>query len=392
MRIVCTIVVALAVACGEEHATAPRPIVVAVPADAPPTAVVDAGTWANHVAPAEAAAQSAQPGAPELRSAVMSDEVENSDEPVAIGRLVYRVNFYVPASFRDRRVAVRAPAGELHIDVSADRLRARFIGPGWPVPEGSQVRLRPDLPGAYLFDGNGGRSLGAGQLAAWFEGRESKKMETLVGVSRDYGPPAAKPIPAQLLCALFAEWSHQERQALAYRCDGGSLPPGFRVGPWSGELTAVVPMELPRRALRADEADPPAPIVDHGGRVLLEPAALARMPASRVLPGEGPVELSIDNRTNTRAIVIAQGVPIAWVDADRSLTIPGFNPGFYSIGAIRPLGILRMTPKLTRVPGQLVIGRPRVPAPIDAKPAVSTGEPPKPVSAQQPLPSAPAPE
>jgi hypothetical protein len=300
----------------------------------------------------------------------MPDDVEDSDEPVAIGRLVYRVSFYVPASFRDHRVGVRAPAGELHVDVSANRLRARFIGPGWPVPEGSEVRLRSDLPGVYLFDARGGRSLGAGQLAAWFEGREAKKMQSVAGVLRDNAPPAAKPIPTGLLCALFAEWAHQEREGLAYRCDGGSLPPGFRVGPWSGELTAVVPMEIPRRELRADEAEPPKPIAARGGAVLLEPAAMARVPSSRVLPGSAPASLLVDNYTDTRAVLIAQGVAIAWIDSGQSLRIDGFNPGSYLIGAIRPLGILRMTPKLVRIPGELAIGRPRVAPP--AKPAEPT--------------------
>jgi hypothetical protein len=318
----------------------------------------DASDWALHVRPAElpTPAKPTQP-ALDIRTAVMSDEVEASDDPVVVARLVYRASFYVPASFRDRRVGVRAPAGELHIDVSENRLRARFIGPGWPVPEGSEVRLRPDLPGVYLFDSRGGRSLGAGQLAAWFEGREAHKAEALVGVARDYSTAAQKPLPTDLVCALLAEWSNQEREALAYRCKDGSVPPGFRVGPWSGELTAVVPMSVTRRALRADEVDPPTAIAARQSGVLLEPAALAQLPVSRALAGTAPGSLVIDNHTDARAIMLAQGVAVGWVEAGESLQLDGLQPGLYLIGAIRPLGILRMAPKLVRVPGHLVIGR-----------------------------------
>jgi len=327
-------------------------------AESTPPRAADAGEWARNVASVpEPVETSPEEPALEARPAVMPDEVEASDEPVPVARLVYRASFYVPASFRDRRVAVRAPAGELHVDVSANRLRARFVGPGWPVPEGSEVRLRADLPGVYLFDGRGGRSLGAGELAGWFEGRERKQADVVAWVSRDYAPPTGKPLPTELVCALIAEWSHQKRELLVHRCEEGYVPPGFRLGPWSGELTAVLPMEMPRRLLRADEADPPPPPRQSTSGVLLEAAALGRIPLSRALPGPEPATLSIDNRTDTRAIVIAQGVPVAWVEAGAAVDIEGLRPGTYSIGAIRPLGILRMQPRLLRVPNQIVMGR-----------------------------------
>ncbi len=339
-----------------DASASPRAPAARAPAAAVPA--VDAGDWALRVSATPAGRPQAPARTkPEIRAAVMPDEVESGDEPVRIARLVYRVSFYVPASFRDRRVAVRAPAGELQLDASENRLRARFVGPGWPVPEGSEVRMRADLPGVYLFDTRGGRSLGAGQLAAWFEGRETHRARALVGVSRDHGPPAAKPLPTALVCGLLAEWANQDREALTHRCDGGSVPPSFRVGPWSGELTAVVPMELPGRDLRADEVDPPPRIAPRDGGLLLEPAAFAHLPASRAQPGSGPASLVIDNQTDTRAIILAQGVAIGWVEAGRRLQVDGLSPGQYRIGAIRPFGILRMAPKLVRVPGHLLLGR-----------------------------------
>jgi hypothetical protein len=350
--------VLVALGCARARRAPPQPPPQPSTAEAAPSGA-DAGDWARNVARADPAPEpSPVAAAPELetRPAVMPDDVEASDEPVPVARLVYRASFYVPASFRDRRVAVRAPAGELHVDVSANRLRARFVGPGWPVPEGSEVRLRSDLPGVYLFDNRGGRALGAGELAGWFEGRARKRADVLAWVLLDYAPPAAKPLPTELVCALIAEWSHQERDLLAHRCADGLVPPGFRLGPWSGELTAVLPMEMPRRALRADEVDPPTMLGAGASGLLLEPAALARLPLSRALPGPERASLVIDNHTDARAIMLMQGVPVAWVEGGGRVSIDGLRPGTYSVGAIRPLGILRMPPRLLRVPGEVVMG------------------------------------
>jgi hypothetical protein len=285
----------------------------------------------------------------------MSDEGEASTESIRVARLVYRVSFHVPPSFRDPRARLQAPAGELQVDASLDRLRARLLGPGWPAVEGTEMRLRADLLGVYLFDEHGGRSLGAGQLAAWFEGRETEAAQARVAVRREYGARDEGPVPGELLCALLAEWGNQDREALAPRCKG-SLPPAFRVGPWSGELTAIVPMELPRSALRADEVDPPRLPSPTGGTVLLEREALARLPPSRAAIGPGG-PLVVHNQTSTRLIVLAQSVPVAFIDARQSLAIDGLVPGHYRMGAIRPLGVLRMPPKLVRIPGELKIGR-----------------------------------
>lgn len=339
----------------------------------------DAGNWAAHIGTV-LDRPGRIPGSPppqtaSVHAAVMSDDGEDTEEPVLAGRLVYRVSFYVPHSFRDHRAAVEAPAGELHVDLSRSRLRARFVGPGWPVPEGSELRLRADLPGLYLFDGHGGRSLGAGQLAGWFEGqRGGKAISTRAAVRKDWGPRAEGPLAGDMICALLSEWSNQPREALAYRCNPESLPPGFRIGPWSAELTAVVPVQLPRHGLRADHLEQPralpAPRPTHA---VLEPSALGQLAPSRAASGQ-PAALMVENRSNARVLIIAQGVPVGWIDADHSLSIAGFNPGWYRIGAVRPLGILRMHPKLVRIPGQLTIGRAEEPEPAPAA-ATATAPP-----------------
>ncbi|MFI5307941.1 MAG: hypothetical protein ACHQ53_11335, partial [Polyangiales bacterium] len=55
-------------------------------------------------------------------------------------------------------------------------------------------------------------------------------------------------------------------------------------------------------------------------------------------------------------IILAQGVPVAWVEGGASVSIDGLRPGTYSVGAIRPLGILRMPPRSLHVPGEVVMG------------------------------------
>ena len=146
---------ALAACKRDPERAAPAPA--SMPLEAEPQ--VDAGDWARHVGSAEPVRTGPRDApALEARAAVMNDDSENSDELAGVTRLVYRVRFDIPSSFRDRPPPVVAPAGELHVDVGEARMRARFVGPGWPVQEGSEVRLRTDLPGVYLFDGHGGRS------------------------------------------------------------------------------------------------------------------------------------------------------------------------------------------------------------------------------------------
>ncbi|MDH5673599.1 MAG: hypothetical protein OEZ06_15700 [Myxococcales bacterium] len=325
----------------------------------PPSPVLEAADWASHVQPTPAAV--AEPRrAPPIHPAVMRDDSEDSDDLVAARRLVYRVSFIVPPGFRSRKaLSVSPPAGELHVDLSIDRLRARFVGSGWPVDEGAQVRLRRDVSGVYLFDGLGGRSLGPGQLAAWFAGNESGRSQSRVRVRREFGARAKanQEGPAELMCALLAEWTNQSRDNLSRRCSGGSLPPGFRFGPWGAELTAVVPLELPRYALRADEVDAPAPIEHRTAHAMLDTSAMARIerrPGPRPQGSDGT--LHVVNNAITRAIVLVEGVPVGWVDGATQTRFEGLRPGTYEMGALRSFGLLRSPPRMVEVPGRLRLG------------------------------------
>jgi hypothetical protein len=328
----------------------------------PPEPIPEASDWAARVGKPPWAGAEAKGAHPEVRSAVASDATEDSAELVSARRLVYRVSLLVPPSLQDRNARVSAAAGELHIDASLQRLRARFVGPGWPVNEGVEVRLRPDVPGVYLFDEQGGRSIGPGQLAAWFEGRtahDAREVQSRVRIRREYRASAGEISPGHLMCMLLAEWTNQPREAVQHRCC-------FRFGPFSAELTAVVPLQLPRYALRADDVDAPEPIAaaTHGAMLdtfdALRPMRGATEPGAEAVSQDAePGVLEVLNHTDTRSIIIVQGVPIGWVGAGQRARFAGFSPGLYRVGALRPLGILRMPPRPVRIPGTLSLGRPR---------------------------------
>lgn len=332
----------------------------------PPKPIPEASDWAARVGkPPFTRDVGATAGHVEVRTAVASDATEDSSELVAARRLVYRVSLVVPHALYDRNAKVSAAAGELHIDASLQRLRARFVGPGWPVSEGVEVRLRPDVPGVYLFDALGGRSIGPGQLAMWFEGRtayDAREVHSRVVIRREYRARASESSPGHLMCMLLAEWTNQPREVVEHRCFGLSPPQGFRFGPFNAELTAVVPMQLPRYALRADDVDAPEPIPHASSGAMLDTFQHLRpLRASAPDAGAGAASgaLEVANFTDTRAIIVVQGVPIGWVEAGARARFDGFTPGLYRVGALRPLGILRMPPRPVQIPGSLTLGRAR---------------------------------
>jgi hypothetical protein len=342
----------------------------AVDIEQTPTAAEPAIDWAAHVGqppPTLAKPPSAAEAPVSVQPPIMADPAYDSDEIVPARHLVYRVSFVVPPALRGRREAMLPPSGELHIDVSADRLRARFLGPGWPLEEGTELRLRSDMPGTYLFDGKGGRSLGPGQLASWFQGHEAGRARTYVYIRREPGLHDSG--PGDLLCALLAEWSGQPREDLAPRCQGAAMPPGFRIGLWTAELTAIVPIKSPRRKLRADAGDPPEAVAYMPGRPMLDPGELVHLAPLRVrvdkldpertrpVDPNQPGIVQVDNRADARVVVVVQGVPVGWVAEHERVSLEGFTPGHYRVGAVRPLGQPAMTPTLLRIPGALRFGK-----------------------------------
>lgn len=300
-----------------------------------------------------------------IEPAPATDAEYASEEPVATRRYVYRVQLVVPGSLGANRSDLVIPAAELFIDVSDERLRARFVGPGWPVEAGSEVRLRGDSPGVYVFDREGGRSLPPGAMSDWFEGGPRTRSGPRLWVRRD-PLPAQRDVPGALICALLAEWTGEPRENVVRRCDGAA-PMAFRVGFWRADRTADVPAELPRRSLRADEEGAPPPIGHTRSRAFLEPQALARLPAMERPPRDGthpqdgaPAEgLELVNDTDARVVVTVEGVAIGWVDAGASGLFVGLTAGHYRVAALRPMGAVVIRPRAVAVPGRATVGAPR---------------------------------
>lgn len=301
--------------------------------------------------------QTGSPPAPARHQpAVVPDRVYDDSDPVPIRRLVYRVRLHLPRSYGRAEASRTVHAGELSLDVSTDRLRARFLGDGWPVDRGAEVRLRGDANGVYVIDGSGGRPLDPGELGSWFEGRRRGRSQARVIVWREWGDGTDG--PGELLCALLAEWARQPRDLLMRRCRHNALPPRFRIGLWLAELTAVVPMELPRNELRADHVDPPQGIEARSETRFLHAEEIARIAPLRATPAppDGTLPaLTVSNRGPTRLIVIVQGVPLGWIAPQATASYRALRPGYYRVGVIRPLGMPRYSPRTLELPTQLTV-------------------------------------
>jgi hypothetical protein len=316
---------------------------------------------------------------PRVLAAASPDAEHANDEPVPARRYVYRVSMIVPAGLGEGGDHIALPSAELFIDASSDRLRARFTGQGWPVPAGSEVRLRRDRPGVYLFDDEGGRPLEPGLMADWFEGGRVTRRGPPMRVTRPYRPPrrasreeAGEDEPlGDLVCALLAEWSAESRESVARRCERGA-PFAFRVGFWRAEQTAAVRVELPRSSLRADEEGAPELVPAQSSRAFLEPSALARITPSgpreesEIALGSPADGIEVANESPTRVLVTVQGMAIGWVDAAARANFVGLRPGSYEVGSIRPLGGVVARSRTLDVPGLLRLCEarcPRAPAP-----------------------------
>ena len=287
------------VACGDRDTTrlTDRRSAYASELDAPDTTEPPSNDWVSRIGqPVLPKSDRLSPSEVKIEPATLADPEYAAPDQVPVRRLVYRVTLIVPDALSAQRPHIKVPAGELHLDVGEQRVRARFVGPGWPVDEGSEVRLRSDVPGVYVFDGDGGRPMGPGALASWFQGQPGTRARTEVELRHDIGPPDEG--PGNLLCAFMAEWSQLPRDEMMPQCNG-SIPPGFRFGPWQGDLTALVPMQLPRSLLRADAVSLPSPLPTANARALLDKVDLARIrpsaaPAAAPAPALPPVTAARD--------------------------------------------------------------------------------------------------
>lgn len=277
-------------------------------------------------------------------------------EPVHARRLVYRLTPLVPEAFGPSRRAPVRPSAELVVDVSDNRLRGRFQGEGWPVADGAEVRIRRDQPGAYVFDARGGRPLGPGQMAAWFEGGQVRRYPRV----HIRGPKAeAQEGPGNLMCRLLAEWANHPTDTLERRCGKGGAPSAFRLGPWRADRTADVAFERPASSLRADHLEPPDRPSSPDGPVSLTSLGLERLRPFFELPADepGPRPLVVRNDGDARALIVIEGAPVGWLEAGEQATFELPMAGMYRLGAMRPLGSAVLREKRVRVPGELTLAR-----------------------------------
>ncbi|HKP62704.1 MAG TPA: hypothetical protein VJV78_38475 [Polyangiales bacterium] len=299
-----------------------------------------------------------------VQPATAVDRAYDASETVPIRRVVYRFAIDVPAAMREAHPPLLPTSSELHIDVAEERLRARFVGT-WPVDEGSEVRLRADMPGVYLFDANGGRPLPRNHLASWFLGDEVAQFRrSPLIIRRDPGPSAEG--PAELVCALLAEWTGAPREETMRQCSGGALPLGFRFGIWIADLTAIVPMSVPRSQLRADAVGLPRgalnatrvrPLRDPRELAKIAPLQHAKYPDLPPIEGApGSATLHVVNHGSTRMLIVVSGVPVGWLQPEAAGDFSGFNPGHYRIGWLRPYAQYALLPTPFAIPGELSLG------------------------------------
>jgi hypothetical protein len=298
---------------------------------------------------------------------VAEDTPFASRERIVARRLVYRTQLHVPAGLGQGESNIAQPAAELRVDVAEDRLRAYFVGNGWPVARGAEVRLRRDRPGVYVFDEAGGRPLGPGRMAEWFQGGPVGEYQPPLGVRAP--PPHEEPTgPGDLVCALLAEWIGAPREDVMRRCQAGP-PFRFRLGPYRAERTADLPLELAKSALRADHADPPdewptsepsalffeTSVLERlGARALASPPPRADPSPTSIASAEG---FTVLNEGSTRVLVAVDGLGVGVVSPGHALRLPGLSRLPHAIGALRPLGAPVLRGRQLRPPATITVRR-----------------------------------
>lgn len=290
---------------------------------------------------------------PTLRPAAQADESYRDTTLVPVRRVVYRMTLQLPlqGSGKSKHRALALPAAELVLDVSEDRLRARFQGPIWPFDGDAEVRMRRDQAGAYAFDAQGGRPLDAQMLSRWFSREAGAHPPSLLLRGSEAREDS---ISGAMTCSFLAEWSGQSRAELEARCDRRDAPLLFKIGHWRGDRSAEVPLQLPRSSLRADELDPP--------RHLFRAAGAFRSPERKGgLVRDGGIEedasLLLHNEHGGRILVLLDGSPLDWVESKQSRRFERLARGRHTLMALRAFGQALAPPCPLSLPNTVYLGK-----------------------------------
>ena len=284
------------------------------------------------------------------------------------------------------------------VDVSAlGRMRMTLTGSSFPLPPNTEIRSRRDLLGHVLVwpDGRNYRVLPAGTLRALLEERrvdvtplragtiEQGKSGTLLGfdthrteVSSQLGKLSLEQaiVPgagagALLLCRTLVELIGVAPTSIA--CtenlltlhaelnwpDGGKL--SFNVSTLlRGQELAVDDLLVPPTSatFKPDELPPQASGVllsQTELRGLRNRDAEVTVPEDAGAPDDGALAV---NRTHTLQYLLLDGVPVAWVPAQRQLHVRGLRRGRYVVSWRDFLGIDVAPPRTLDLPARVVVG------------------------------------
>ncbi len=267
-----------------------------------------------------------------VKRAHVIDEGYASTRMIPIERVVYRV-IMRPRLGQTSLRSMHTPA-ELRLDLSTDRLRAQFIGEGWPLHSDAEIRLRRDATGTYIVDAKGGRPLAEGRLATWFAG---KMQRGPVHAALSSPGRATKTLPQRaLICALIAEWSNHSRLAFKADCGRGSIPTSFQIGSWYAHRTARIKLSVPRNSMRADHYHAS---MKNTGNYRASAVASNQLKQLHPNPGEGALSTlkrhgqpcTVQNMTSRRLMIFINQMRIGWLDAKRHVALDGLSPGHYTI-------------------------------------------------------------
>lgn len=278
----------------------------------------------------------------------------------------------------------------------AGRMRFDFVGRGFALPAGTELRARPEYYGTVLVWPGGGsyRTLVPGVLRALLEegradaaplvqpkitrqpgptvlGQKTQRLQldTPTGkLSLDQASNASTGNSGQLLCRVLIELAGSEPDADACASDTVPLAAEYQ---WAegGRLSFVVSSVSPRKDLALESLSvPPTGASFRLGELparpteaLLDAATLGqiRSHAARVNEPtpQGPAKiLALTNHTDTGRYLLLDGIPLIWIPARGEASVFGIKPGHYGV-SWRDFYATQVSPTTTALlPGRLVVG------------------------------------